>query len=407
MINETYSFIDDEVSVKISGSAPESLRTKRIKRTGVRVYKDGCIGVSGYMGEDGGSEALKRAEAALAYKVPYPCQPEGNFKRAEEEGGKPFTPEALDAEAGAVLAALKKDFPQFVFSAPGIKSGTATVTLKNSDGLDLSHAVTTHAFGLLYKLATSASIMDGWFAFDGPRYDRAAFLTYAAEVLSAHLKEVPLPAEGKLPVFFEDSDPLVRSIFARELSGMNYGSGGSLFSGKAGQKLFSEGLTLFNGRGKNRLPFFDAEGVAGEGFAYIENGVLKAPFCDKKTAQKFGFTPSGSAYAAYDGAPETGPACATIKPQAKTVKEMLGGQSAVFVAMASGGDFTSEGGFGTPAQLAFLLKDGKLAGKLPELQLSSSVYEMYGPGFLGVSSDTIMPLSTNRWLGFTLDVRKA
>ncbi len=407
MINETYSFIDDEVSVKISGSAPESLRTKRIKRTGVRVYKDGCIGVSGYMGEDGGSEALKRAEAALAYKVPYPCQPEGNFKRAEEEGGKPFTPEALDAEAGAVLAALKKDFPQFVFSAPGIKSGTATVTLKNSDGLDLSHAVTTHAFGLLYKLATSASIMDGWFAFDGPRYDRAAFLTYAAEVLSAHLKEVPLPAEGKLPVFFEDSDPLVRSIFARELSGMNYGSGGSLFSGKAGQKLFSEGLTLFNGRGKNFLPFFDAEGVAGEGFAYIENGVLKAPFCDKKTAQKFGFTPSGSAAAAYDGAPETGPACATIKPQAKTVKEMLGGQSAVFVAMASGGDFTSEGGFGTPAQLAFLLKDGKLAGKLPELQLSSSVYEMYGPGFLGVSSDTIMPLSTNRWLGFTLDVRKA
>ena len=114
--------------------------------------------------------------------------------------------------------------------------------------------------------------------------------------------------------------------------------------------------------------------------SYIENGVLKAPFCDKKTAQKFGFTPSGSAYAAYDGAPETGPSCAAIKPGAS---------------------------FGTPAQLAFLLKDGKLAGKLPELQLSSSVYEMYGPGFLGVSSDTIMPLSTHHWLGFMMDVRKA
>jgi len=139
---------------------------------------------------------------------------------------------------------------------------------------------------------------DGWFAFEGPSYDRAAFLAYAAEVLNAHLNPVPLPAEGRLPVFFEDADPLVRSIFGRELSGMNYGSGGSLFAGKAGQKLFSEGLTLYNGRGKNRLPFFDAEGVAGEGFVYIENGVLKAPFCDKKTAQKFGFTSSGSAAAA-------------------------------------------------------------------------------------------------------------
>ncbi|MDP2867095.1 MAG: peptidase U62, partial [Elusimicrobiota bacterium] len=67
---------------------------------------------------------------------------------------------------------------------------------------------------------------------------------------------------------------------------------------------------------------------------------------------------------------------------------------------------TNEGGFGTPAQVAFLMKDGKLVGRLPQLQLSSTVYDMYGKDFLGVSSDTIMPLSNNRWLGFQLDVRK-
>jgi hypothetical protein len=32
---------------------------------------------------------------------------------------------------------------------------------------------------------------------------------------------------------------------------------------------------------------------------------------------------------------------------------------------------------------------------------------MYGRDFLGVSSDTVMPLSGNRWLGFMLEVRKA
>ena len=217
---------------------------------------------------------------------------------------------------------------------------------------------------------------------------------------------MPLPAEGRLPVFFEDGDELVRSVFSRELSGMNFGSGGSLFSGKAGQQLFSGDLTLFNGRQRARLPFFDAEGVAGEGFKYVEDGVLKAPFCDKKTANKFGFAPSGSAAASYDGAPETGPSCLTIKPGAKAIKDMLGGQPAVYVALASGGDYTSEGGFGTPAQLAFLMKDGKLIGRLPELQLSSSVYEMYGKDFLGVSSDAIMPLTESRWLGFLLDVKK-
>ncbi|OGS14580.1 MAG: hypothetical protein A2234_10435 [Elusimicrobia bacterium RIFOXYA2_FULL_58_8] len=406
MINETYTLIKDEVSVKVSASAPESLRAKRIKRTGVRVYRDGCIGISGYMGEEGGPEARKRAEAALAYKISYPGQPSANMKRAVKFGGKPFTPQALDAEVAAILAALRRDFPQFVFSSPFIKTGTHTEALSNSAGLDLLSAITLHEFVFIYKLASSSSIMDGWFSYAGPGYDRAAFLAYGAEVLGAHLRTVPLPAEGRLPVFFDDSEQLVKQIFMRELGGMTFGSGGSLFSGKTGQKLFNEGFTLYNSREQDHMPFFDAEGVCGEGFNYVENGVLRAPFADKKTAAKFGFTPSGGATAEYDGTPCTSSGVMRIKSQTRTIKEMQGGEPAIFVAMASGGDFTSEGGFGTPAQVAFLLKDGKLVGRLPELQLSSTVYDMYGKDFLGVSSDKIMPLSSNRWLGFMLDVRK-
>jgi len=406
MTKETYTLIKDEVSVKVSASAPESLRTKRIKRTGLRIYRDGCLGISGYLGETGAEDALKRAEAALAYKIAYPCRPSGDMKRSLTIGGKPFTPEALDAEVAALLAALRKDFPQFVFSSPAVKSGTYTEALANDAGLDLLSVISLHEFVFLYKLASSSSIMDGWFAYGGQDYDRQVFLAHAAETLNAYLKEVPLPAGGRLPVFFEDSEGLVKQLFARELGGMTFGSGGSLFSGKAGQKLFNDNFTLFNSRQEDYLPFFDAEGVCADGFKYIENGVLRAPYADKKTAAKFSFAPSGSAGAAYDATPSAGADIMKIQSQAKTIKEMLGGQSAVFISMASGGDFTSEGGFGTPAQAAFLLKDGKLTGRLPQLQLSSTVYEMYGKDFLGVSSDKIMPLSNNRWLGFVLDVRK-
>lgn len=406
MIKETYTLIKDEVSVKVSASVPESLRNKRLKRTGVRVYKDGCLGISGYMGEEGEAEAARRAEAALAYKIAYPCQPSGNLVRSVTIGGKPFTPEALDAEVAAILAALRKDFPQFALSSPSVKTGTYTEALKNDAGLDLFSAITLHEFVFLYKLNSSSSIMDGWFASAGQEYDRRAFLDHAGQTLAAHLREVPLPAEGKLPVFFDDCDSPCKSIFGRELSGMTFGSGGSLFSGKTGQKLFNDGFTLFNCRQEAHMPFFDAEGVCGEGFKYIESGVLRAPFADKKTAAKFNFTPSGTADAVYDGTPATDTGLTRIQSQAKTVKEMQGGAPAIFVSMASGGDFTSEGGFGTPAQVAFLMKDGKLVGRLPELQLSSSVYEMFGKDFLGVSSDKIMPLSNSRWLGFMLNVRK-
>lgn len=406
MTKEIYTLIKDEVSVKVSASVPESLRNKRIKRTGVRIYKDGCLGISGYMGEEGAEEAAKRAEAALAYKIAYPCSPSGNLTRSVSTGGKPLTPEALDAAVAAILAALRKDFPQFVLTSPSVKTGTYTEALKNDSGLDLFSAVTLHEFVFLYKLNSSSSIMDGWFAYAGQDYDEKVFLDYAGGILSAHLNEVPLPSGGKLPVFFDDCDCPGKSIFSRELGGMNFGSGGSLFSGKTGQKLFNEGLTLFNSRQETHLPFFDAEGVCGEGFRYIENGVLRAPFADKKTSAKFNFTPSGTADAVYDGTPATDTGLTRILPGARTVKEMMGGSPAIFVSMASGGDFTSEGGFGTPAQVAFLMKDGKLVGRLPELQLTSSVYEMYGKDFLGVSSDKIMPLANNRWLGFLLDVRK-
>ena len=406
MTKETYTLIKDEVSVKVSASAPESLRNKRIKRTGVRIYKDGCLGISGYLGEEGEEAATKRAEAALAYKIAYPCQPSGNLVRNVTVGGKPFTPGELDAEVAAILASLRKDFPQFALTSPSVKTGTYTEALKNDAGLDLFSAITMHEFVFLYKQDTSASIMDGWFAYGGHEYDRKIFLDYAGQVLAAHQRVVPLPKEGKLPVFFDDCDCPGKSIFGRELGGMNFGSGGSLFSGKTGQKLFNENFTLFSSRAEAYLPFFDAEGVCAEGFKYIENGVLRAPFADKKTAAKFGFTPSGTADAVYDGTPAADNGAMRIKSQAKTVKEMQGGEPAIFVSMASGGDFNSEGGFGTPAQVAFLMQDGKLVGRLPELQLTSHVYDMYGKDFLGVSSDNIMPLSNSRWLGFMLNVRK-
>lgn len=407
MTNETISIIDDEVSVKLSASALESLRAKRMQRNGLRVYDAGCIGVAGYMGTEGEAAARERAVAALGYKIPYPGRPAAGARRTETVGGKPFTPAALDAEAAALLAAFRKDFPQFVYSSSGIKSGNSQKTMRNSAGLDYASSVTTHEFTFFYKLASSSSILDGWFSYTGTDYDRAAFLAYGAEMLAAHLREVPLPAEGRLPVFFEENDSQIRNIFFRELAGMTFGSGSSLFSGKLGQRLFNEGFTLYNSPSQAYRPFFDAEGVCGEGFKYIENGVLRAPYADKKTAARFGYEPSGTAVAAYDGTPDAGAGNMRIQSQARTFREMLGGQPAIFVTMALGGDYTSQGGYGTPAQVAFLVKDGKLVGRLPELQLASGVYEMFGKDFLGVSSDPVMPLSDNRWLGFMMDVRKS
>lgn len=408
MITETYTTVSDEVSVRVTASAPESLRSKRIKRTGVRVYDGGRIGVSGYLGEGGHEAALGRAREALSYGIPYPCEPSGALSRREEAAAAPLGAAGLDAEAGAVMEALRRDFPEFILSSSGLKAGSYTCSLRNDAGLDLSSTITRYEMLLSYKQASSSSILDGWLGYAGPGYDRAAFVAYVSELLEAYRREVPLPAEGRLPVFFMDSEPEpdVIRIFQTELGGIKLASGGSLFSGKTGQRVFSDKFSLYNSRAAAQLPFFDAEGVCGEGFKYVENGVLLAPFADKRTAARYGLASSGTASCAYDGAPSPVPGEMRIKPGTSSFREMTGGGDAVFVSVASGGDFTSEGGFGTPAQVAFLMRDGKPVGRLPQLQLNSSVYEMYGKDFLGVSADKVMPLSDARWLGFMMDVRR-
>lgn len=60
---------------------------------------------------------------------------------------------------------------------------------------------------------------------------------------------------------------------------------------------------------------------------------------------------------------------------------------AVAIVIASGGDFTAEGVFGTPVQLAFLTDGEKLIGRLPELKLSGELYSMFGEDFIGKSKD--------------------
>ena len=45
---------------------------------------------------------------------------------------------------------------------------------------------------------------------------------------------------------------------------------------------------------------------------------------------------------------------------------------------------TTTGDLGIPVQMAFLLKDGKFVGRLPELMLSGNVFDILGKDFVDV-----------------------
>ena len=55
--------------------------------------------------------------------------------------------------------------------------------------------------------------------------------------------------------------------------------------------------------------------------------------------------------------------------------------------IASGGDWTDAGDYATPVQCAYLYRDGKLVGRLPEFNLAVKLNDLFGKDFVGVSAD--------------------
>ncbi len=128
----------------------------------------------------------------------------------------------------------------------------------------------------------------------------------------------------------------------------------------------------------------------------IENGVILRAFTDKRNAALLGFPSTGAAAGAYDDVPSLGGAPLTIAPSDRTLRELLAGEEAMLVVIASGGDYTGPGDYASPIQMALLTDGEKTLGRLPECNVRGNLFSLFGSDFVGISSDK--PLSGNRAL---------
>ncbi|MDK2946406.1 MAG: hypothetical protein PWQ85_1185, partial [Geotoga sp.] len=152
----------------------------------------------------------------------------------------------------------------------------------------------------------------------------------------------------------------------------------------------------------------DNEGTFQENFTIplIENGVLKRPYTDKKTSEMFDFELTGSADGDFDSVPNLNYETFVVKSSEKTVEEILGNRKAVIIFEASGGDFTPDGKYASPVQLSYLYEGGELIGRLPQLNIRSHVYDIYGKDFLGVPKDSILGLRDKDGMVVNMEVSK-
>lgn len=381
-------------TVNVTDGKVDSFRENNETRRTARVYEGGKIGIAGALGkggENGKAELFAKAEKSLERGVPYVCKLSKNIKTVNR-------PEAVKDEAflGSAKRLAKKAAaacPNFLVGGK-ICRAERKVNYENSAGSDLRFSGSSFECSFLLKDRKSSNIIDAGYGASTDRYGAVFENGVVDDMRALHdayfTKPVKLK-DGVYPMIFGVYD--LFGLIVKDFIAEYYVSGGSLFSGKLGQKVFDEKLSVYtdsNPKTAYACEFFDAEGeIAPESRgALIEGGVIKNVLTSKNGAAEYGVPLIKSAGASYDGVPSAGLKGLYVKTDFQTVEELcekLKIKKAVYIDTASGGDITPDGVYGIPVQLAFLVENGKITRKIKDFQVSANVFDVFGKDFLGAA----------------------
>ena len=392
------------VTLNVTGGKIDSFREQEETAGTVRVYEGGSIGVAGCLGEPDEEALTAKAKDALSLGIPYPCKLEGALEKEDlhEEEILPI-PEFIPTMQ-SFLDRLGESCPKFAFSNK-ISLNYQKNEYRNSLGRHLVSSGWNLSMDLAVQSRGSGNLFDTFLDWSGNAFDPDAILSRFREQYDAFYTPADLKP-GKYPVILSTAD--LFGTFLQSFIGETYVAGASLLSGKLGQKVFSEKLSFRSDMNPATHPgccFFDAEGSVAPDLrpALIEKGTLCGLLTTKKSADQYGLPNLGTSAGAYDSVPSLGFHRLYVDPTAEHLRELVPGK-AVYAVLASGGDTTPDGHFATPVQMAYLMENGKLVGRLPELNIGGNFFDLLGKGFLGAVQDE--PMHGDLLCAVTMDVTK-
>ena len=370
-------------SVNVAGSMVESLRVNNNLTTTVRVYDEGFIGVAGRIGECDEQELIAESQEKLSQKIPYPCNLTENVQKSVDNVKEIICPNKFVATAKSLIDRLNKTFPDYVFSNK-INMTDSYVSYENSKNTKLEYHGNNVMVSLVVQKKGSGNIMDFGLGFMDNRYDEDEYVSDMATLIDNFDKRVEMPEE-ELPIIIEAN--FIGTALVEFLA-EKYVMGASLFNGKLGTKIFNEKVNIYNDRdpyNKYALEFFDAEGVVPENnrYYFVKDGVFTGLITTKRSSANFNLPLSGSAAAAFDGVPSFSGNGFAVGTTAEKTSDLV--KDAIYVCVTSGGDMTPSGDVGLPIMLAYLVRDGKIVGRLPEFSIGGNLSDILGKDFIGIA----------------------
>ena len=394
------------VTLNITGGKIDSYREKEQTTGTVRVYADGKIGVAGCLGEPDEEKLTAQAEKALALGIPYVSALDGALERTQDNSAEIVSEKELIPAMQAMLDKVGEACPGFAVSNK-ISLSWESGEYRNSNGRNLKSSGSALDISLLFQSRGSGNLMDAFYQYSGRTFDPEKVVAGCKTVYDAYNTPAELE-EGEWPVIISAGELLGQAI--SHFVGEMYVAGASLLSGKLGEKCFSEKLSF--GDDRNAATnlgsfFFDDEGsvLPEDRGLLIRQGKLESLLTTKNSAAQLGLPAAGTAGAAYDGVPTLTIQGLYVARTAEDIREIVPGK-AVYVMSASGGDYTPSGHFATPVQMAYLVEDGKLVGRLPELNISGDFFDILGKNYLGAIPNTLVNCCPDSLMVTKLQVTK-
>ncbi|HEX7831643.1 MAG TPA: metallopeptidase TldD-related protein, partial [Thermoanaerobaculia bacterium] len=167
------------------------------------------------------------------------------------------------------------------------------------------------------------------------------------------------------------------------LTGQSYEDGSSFFVGNLGKQILGDNFTLLDdATDASFLPFpFDLEGLPKRRTALVENGVLRTPVLDKEWADRLGLAPTANAWSL--GSPEHGSAFHLSMAGGNSTRDEMIASTKLGIWVTR---FNYVNGLleprtalmtGTTRDGTFLIRDGKVAARLPNLRWTQSMVEAF------------------------------
>lgn len=381
------------LSINVVATEVESLRKVVESTRTVRVFDNDGIGVAGQIGNANAESVENDAIENLALGIAYPCDFTKDVNLSVDARKNIVDEDKFVQVAKSLLAKLKKEVPNFLFSNK-IQYFASETEYKNTQNTSLSYKGNEMVLVLCVKSKSSANIMDFAYVVDTDVYDENKAVEDVKSLCDAYDNVLPWQ-DGKYPVIAEQ-DLYCGSYVLDNFDGESYATGASLFKDMLGKKIFNEKVTLAINNDLPNSTFFDMEGTVcdEQNGTLVKNGVFERVIANKKIAAQYDLPRLACSVSTYDTIPQGSARGVEFKNTAERIQDLVGNQKAIYVLDASGGDMTTSGDFATPCEVALLVENGKFVGRLPKLNIFGNVKEFLGDDFIGASDKGLLNYRT-------------